>query len=294
MNRIFFFGCSYTHFAWPTWADLVAVHATGYSIQSPHQRLPNYSHNASYNFGCSGGSNSVIIHRLLAANALYRFTSDDIICVQWTSKFRHTVAAQHSLTDHDRIGYADPQHSVPHCFWQEVVAHKLLHSVAEQTGARLFEIDFDGHEVNQVVESTDLADCLMQTMLSHDSGNPDWHSLAQWDKNTDDWFQKTNHIDAHPSPQEHLSVARSVCELLGLGTINDNAVQHAAQATDMLNYQWDKLPTPPHTDDSDAWQIIVQTVRKSYVAEIHASNSMEITPQESYVFKSLLNPRSSD
>jgi hypothetical protein len=79
-----------------------------------------------------------------------------------------------------------------------------------------------------------------------------------------------------------------------LGTINDNAVQHAAQATDMLNYQWDKLPTPPHTDDSDAWQIIVQTVRKSYVAEIHASNSMEITPQESYVFKSLLNPRSSD
>lgn len=279
MNRIFFFGCSYTHFAWPTWADLLGISATGYSVSAG----PQSPTGASYNFGYSGGSNSNITNRILIADQQFGFCSSDIICVQWTSKFRHTVA--HTMLDHRRVEYHDANYSIPHCYWQEVYAHKLLAQIKQLSGAKVFDFDFMNAEVTQLQDQLKISDVtdhsthLMHHMINHGSDRLGWNELAQsggFDRETDEWWHKTQHIDAHPSPHEHLCVARSVHELLGLGDINQNAVQHAQDATDMLHYLWDKCTVEPSSCDSETWQGLTQTVRKSYVAEVHASNSLNI------------------
>lgn len=290
MNRIFFFGCSYTHFAWPTWADLVGIHVTGYDIAQPEVQ----NHNCvSYNFGVSGSSNSAITQRILTAHAQYGFGVGDTVCVQWTSKYRHSVAK--TIVEHDRIDYADPNYSVSHCFWQQVTARHLLNKIKSECGANIFEFDFDAAESDKISDVTDFDAHLLHIMHSHSSGNPVWADLAlegghNWGE--DPWYTQTKHIDAHPSPHHHACVARAVLHRLGAGELSDRAVAHSEAAQDLLQYQWNNseqlCDSHNHTHQPDGdpwcdhedWRVLTQVVRKSYVSEIHSENGMSCEPHE--------------
>jgi hypothetical protein len=70
-KRMFAFGCSMTKYGWPTWADLLG-HA-----------IPEY-----YNYGKSGAGNQFIACAITEANLKYKFNSDDLIMVMWTSVSR--------------------------------------------------------------------------------------------------------------------------------------------------------------------------------------------------------------
>jgi hypothetical protein len=67
-KRGFLFGCSFTKFVWPTWADMLA-HQSDYPV---------------YNFGLSGIGNVGIVHRLVEADLKYKFNSDDLIIIVWS------------------------------------------------------------------------------------------------------------------------------------------------------------------------------------------------------------------
>lgn len=70
-KRFFAFGCSFTNYAWPTWADIIG------------QDIPIYQ-----NWGKRGGGNHFILNSIIEANARYKFTSDDLVIVMWTNKER--------------------------------------------------------------------------------------------------------------------------------------------------------------------------------------------------------------
>ena len=68
MKRLITFGCSFTDYSWPTWADIIAL-----------------DRGAAYeNWAIGGGGNQQIARR-----ALYRYTrgfdATDVIMIQWTS-----------------------------------------------------------------------------------------------------------------------------------------------------------------------------------------------------------------
>ena len=68
----FAFGCSFTAFGWPTWADLVGT------------RFPdNY-----YNYGRAGAGNFYIFQRLIHAHAMQTITKDDLVIIQWSGTMR--------------------------------------------------------------------------------------------------------------------------------------------------------------------------------------------------------------
>jgi len=71
-KRVFAFGCSFTEYQWPTWADFIGrtYHNKGYEY---------------YNFGNSGAGNYYILASLFAADTKYKFDKDDIILVMWSS-----------------------------------------------------------------------------------------------------------------------------------------------------------------------------------------------------------------
>jgi hypothetical protein len=72
MKRLFVFGCSFTHYAWPTWGDLLSEQF-------------DYTEN----WGWPGLGNRAIAERIAECHAKNKFTKDDTVVVQWTSHVRH-------------------------------------------------------------------------------------------------------------------------------------------------------------------------------------------------------------
>jgi len=67
-KRFFAFGCSFTQYKWPTWADIIA------------QEIPE-----SYNYGLGGAGNSYCFSSLIEANQRHQFNSDDLVIITWTN-----------------------------------------------------------------------------------------------------------------------------------------------------------------------------------------------------------------
>jgi len=72
MSRLFTFGCSYTSYSWPTWADLAGMN---YKLHK--------------NWGMSGLGNRAIAERVAEAHAKYNFGPGDTVIVQWSSHLRN-------------------------------------------------------------------------------------------------------------------------------------------------------------------------------------------------------------
>jgi len=73
-KRVFAFGCSFTCYLYPTWADII------YKSMSPNVEF--------YNLGQSGGGNLFISHRIVEANRKYKFNEDDLIILMWSTYAR--------------------------------------------------------------------------------------------------------------------------------------------------------------------------------------------------------------
>ena len=72
MKRIFTFGCSFTSYFWPTWADILI------------EEYKNQGYEG-YNFGRCGAGNQYIFTKLIEANIHYNFNENDVIIVAWSS-----------------------------------------------------------------------------------------------------------------------------------------------------------------------------------------------------------------
>lgn len=70
-RRLFTFGCSFTKYNWPTWADILS-------------RDYDYFEN----WGQSGAGNQYIFNSLVECNQRNKFTADDTIVIMWTSIVR--------------------------------------------------------------------------------------------------------------------------------------------------------------------------------------------------------------
>ena len=72
-KRVFTFGCSFTHYQFPTWADLIAR---------------EMSHAEYYNFGTSGAGNPLIGNRIAQANSQFNFNDTDLVMIMFTTAYR--------------------------------------------------------------------------------------------------------------------------------------------------------------------------------------------------------------
>jgi len=71
MARLFTFGCSFTGYWYPTWADILIAEAQTKGITG-------------LNYGRSGAGNLYISMRIWEAHAKYKFTQDDTVLVCWS------------------------------------------------------------------------------------------------------------------------------------------------------------------------------------------------------------------
>ena len=71
MKRLFTFGCSFTNYRWPTWADIVSQDYDYYE-----------------NWGQRGGGNKYIYFSLIECHQRNNITADDTVMIMWSSQAR--------------------------------------------------------------------------------------------------------------------------------------------------------------------------------------------------------------
>ena len=69
-KRVFTFGCSFTYYLYPTWANII------------QKNMPDAEF---YNLGACGGGNMFISNRLTEANRKFKFNEDDLVMVLWST-----------------------------------------------------------------------------------------------------------------------------------------------------------------------------------------------------------------
>lgn len=84
MGRLFTFGCSFTQYMWPTWANIVA-----YDLQKEL-----------YNFAWSGIGNVAIMNRVMEADLKFKFTPEDKIMIMWSSWSRDDAVIKGMWSQH--------------------------------------------------------------------------------------------------------------------------------------------------------------------------------------------------
>ena len=70
-NRVFIFGCSFTNYIWPTWANVLHLETNPGTL--------------AYNYGKTGGGNLFILSTMMAAHQKHRFTKGDLILLMWST-----------------------------------------------------------------------------------------------------------------------------------------------------------------------------------------------------------------
>lgn len=71
MGRLFTFGCSFTSYKWPTWADLLSL-----------------SYDSFENWGKPGGGNRYIFESIVECDVLNDFSEDDTVVIMWSTHQR--------------------------------------------------------------------------------------------------------------------------------------------------------------------------------------------------------------
>jgi hypothetical protein len=71
MKRFFAFGCSFTNYGWPTWADLLG------------EQFAHYE-----NWGKVGAGNFYIANSIVECHRRKQITADDVVCIMWSSMTR--------------------------------------------------------------------------------------------------------------------------------------------------------------------------------------------------------------
>jgi hypothetical protein len=67
-KRLFTFGCSFTEYLWPTWANILGREFEIFQ-----------------NWGKCGAGNQFILHALVECNQKNKLTQDDVVCIMWTN-----------------------------------------------------------------------------------------------------------------------------------------------------------------------------------------------------------------
>jgi hypothetical protein len=84
-GRLFTFGCSFTRYQWPTWADILGRKFSYYE-----------------NWGSQGSGNQYILNSVIESNQRNKFTPNDTVIIMWT-----TVARADYYTNSAWVGGGD-------------------------------------------------------------------------------------------------------------------------------------------------------------------------------------------
>ena len=210
--RLFTFGCSFTGFKYPTWAEVL-----GFDLDAEF-----------YNYGKSGAGNSYMFNMLMQADSYFHFGPQDLIVICWTNfaredRFRqgawHTpgnIYTQKTYSKDWVRDWADVQGFVLRDMASIKAAYELLLSRGCQFHFLSMLNLFENVDQWNATSDEQMGLAQIQTHYQHyvDQIQPSFYQIL-WNNNIQDKFEQEQSIhpklrNGHPTPAEHLAYLQAV------------------------------------------------------------------------------------
>lgn len=146
MRRLFVFGCSFTAYSWPTYADFLSMEYDHYE-----------------NWALAGLGNRAIMERLAECHARNNLTEDDTVIIQWTTHLRNDFF--HRFGPQDRPSGWKTAGSVFNYLNYEIYDQKWLDTF-------FFEPAFVMHSFNYILMGLKFLDSIGCNWYSTSVGDP--------------------------------------------------------------------------------------------------------------------------
>lgn len=240
-KRIFAFGCSFTAYIYPAWADII------YKSMNPEAKF--------YNFGKSGGGNVFIANRITEANRKFKFTENDLVVVMWSTNARIDLYKTHEGGNNGQ--WKTPGNIYSQSMLSEQVVRELEDlnwflmrdlSVIELTtsylnnlpcgSVKLMSIPYDYESSSRRMPIKKLTNTIINTyepflhdeypnMSLYEFMNNEWSSSITYKHNDHPGLDKF--IDYHPTPVDYANY------LIKCGVpISQEAIDYAQESLDKM------------------------------------------------------------
>lgn len=209
--RLFTFGCSFTNFHWPTWADIMA-----HDLQCEYQ-----------NWAVNAIGNVAIQHKLLECDLKHKFTDDDLVLVVWSGWSREDRYFGEWVQGGNIFSLPDKNKEWIKKYWHiendivknmsAIITANKNHRITHQS--HIFDYDFYLNEKEkqpnkQVLKTLKKFDYLIEAM-------PEKHVFSR--QNNSQFLGTT--WDEHPDILCHLEYANYIYSKLGM-TMKQSTVEY--------------------------------------------------------------------
>ena len=206
MKRLFIFGCSLSRYGYATWADLAGANFDEY-----------------YNYARSGGSNSLMMGRLIEADKRFNFNKDtDTVLIMFTGIGRHSYYLPESgwVAKGDMYSYVNNTRDKTFEFflknmhsdkgdvynsWLSLTVMKNLLVAKNIPHKILLGINFNDYlkdsEYNDDESKQKVLD--IQSMLDNTTPLNDWFSTKTDNGPNTPFYTESNISDGHPNQRMH-------------------------------------------------------------------------------------------
>lgn len=209
-KRLFTFGCSFTRYKWPTWADALA---------------PQFDQH--HNWAQGGAGNSFILWSVAECDARNTITADDTVIIMWSSRDRQ---------DHYHNGWqtagaqlVDEYGSMVRDCANIHATRRLLDGIG-CTYYFLSMIDLNYNDNNQLESKFNSVTDMYSNSLKQIK--PSVHNVIY----NYDWHNAAFDNDYHPTPQQHIDYLDAV--LPELSVDGQTRLQFAAIDKRVRNGRW--------------------------------------------------------
>jgi len=218
-KRVFIFGCSFTNYHWPTWANILALEMQQAEI---------------HNFGRPGAGNLYILGKIIEANQVFRFNNDDLVLVLWSTfcredRYRYknwvtpgNIFSQGIIDESFVKEWADPTGyvvrdmiyitSAKHVLSNLNIDHLMMLSVSPQYDTH--KDSSDNNKINEVAEFyKDILNDFSRTTLHDVCKSPcgsGWTNGHQYDFPGLNKEDGTLFYDYHPNPKMYLQYVQNM------------------------------------------------------------------------------------
>lgn len=194
-NRLFTFGCSFTQYFWPTWADILG------------QEFEHFE-----NWGKLGGGNQFIFNSLIECMVRNKLNKDDTVIIMWTNVTREDRYINYSWETHGNVyttQFYSPEFlhryfDIRGCLIRDLAVIEATKKILELSNINHIFLsmvpitNIDQYTVKTLDESDDILFLYKDTIKCIRASIFEKVFDFNWCKN------KHPNEDLHPTPLEHL------------------------------------------------------------------------------------------
>ena len=236
MSRLFTFGCSFTQYAWPTWADILSDNFDEFQ-----------------NWGKSGAGNQYIGYAISECDIKNNLGENDTVIVMWTSVSREDRYINHQwvtpgnvYTNNDyNSNFVKNYVDMRGFYIRDLSMINLVKGFLESKGVNYYfisMIDIFSNEFDDIGE-VDYGDIQWHYQALEKTIRPSVHNVLfgyDWDSRPSDilardsgymmpstvYPRKPNRVrqDRHPSPLEHLEYIEQVVPEIRVSEVTRNNI----------------------------------------------------------------------